>query len=76
MGEAAAVAVRAVQRASGLEAARQLYRQLLALPPAGGSLLHALLDLEHAALDTPERLSDAQLQQLFEVGCFCRRHNP
>ena len=74
MGEAAAEAVRAVQRASGLEAARQLYRQLLRLPPAGGSLMHALLDLEHAALGTSEGLSEAQLLQLYEVGCIAPHH--
>ena len=67
MGEAAAAAVRTVHRVSGLEAARQLYRQLLRLPPAGGTFFHALLDMEQAAASTSERLSHAAWLQLYEV---------
>ena len=69
MGEAAVAAVRAVHRMSGLGAARQLYRQLLRLPPAGGSFFHALLDQEvHGAVAPSERLSQAAWLQLYEVG--------
>ena len=67
MGEAAAVAMDIVKQFSGLVAARQFYRQMLKLPPAGGSLHHAILDMEEAALSTSDCLSEPQLTQLYEV---------
>ena len=67
MGEAAAVALEILKQTSGLEAARQLYRQMLKLPPAGGSLFHAILDMEEAALPSSDCLSEPQLTQLYEV---------
>jgi hypothetical protein len=67
MGEAAAVAVQAVRDRAGLSAARQLYQQLLKIPPAGGSLMHAVLDLELEASSAQEALSGAKLDRVFEV---------
>lgn len=66
LGEAAATAVAAVQQRHSLGAARAFYRRLLALPPAGGRLFHALLGLE---LEAPaaERLRAKELRTLFEV---------
>ncbi|EIE27370.1 hypothetical protein COCSUDRAFT_11398 [Coccomyxa subellipsoidea C-169] len=63
MGEAAAVAVQAVRDTSGLPAARQLYRRLLKIPPAGGSLMHAVLDMELGA-SAEEALSAAELDRV------------
>ncbi len=66
MGEAAAVAVQAVRNTSGLLAARQLYQRLLKIPPAGGSLMHAVLDMELGA-SAEQALSAAELDRVFEV---------
>ena len=51
----------------GIEAARFLYRALLKLLPAGGSLYHRILDLE---LDesSQQPLPSAKLKPVFEVG--------
>lgn len=67
MGEAAGVAMRTVKDAHGLEEARVIYGQLLKLPPVGGSFMHAIIDMELDLCSSPERLSDAQLQRMFEV---------
>jgi len=67
MGEAAAVAVQSVRDSSGVSAARQLYQQLLKIPPAGGSLMHAVLDMETEGTSQQEALTNAELERLFEV---------
>lgn len=81
MGGAAAEALRCVHAASGLGAARALYRQLQRLPPAGGTLAHAVLDMEEA-VPPAEQLPEAAMEAIFEVcisifSCtayyFCRR---
>lgn len=46
MGAVAAAALEALHQTRGVEAARIVYRRLLALPPAGGALFHAILDIE------------------------------
>ena len=66
MGEAAAEALRSVHAASGLEAARAFYKKLQKLPPAGGSFVHAVLDME-AAVPAAEQLPDAASEAIFEV---------
>lgn len=73
MGAVAAAVLAAVQDTAGLLAARELYRQLLRLPPAGGELMHAVLGLELLAAQsggdaTAQPLQAKQLQELFEVG--------
>ena len=65
-GAAAAEAVQLVKGEEGIEAARSLYRALLKLPPAGGSLYHCILDME---LDesSQQPLPPAKLKPIFEV---------
>lgn len=46
MGAVAAAALRALAELSGAQAARRFYQALLRLPPAGGELFHAILELE------------------------------
>jgi hypothetical protein len=65
-GTAAAAALAAVHERHGLSEARALYGRLLALPPAGGVLFHAVLDLEMAA-PAAERLRRRELGAVFEV---------
>ncbi|CAL8463055.1 g2589 [Coccomyxa elongata] len=67
MGNAAAAAVQAVRDASGLPVARELYRQLLKVPPAGGSLMHAVLDMEMEHVSEQEALSNADVDKIFEA---------
>ena len=65
MGAVAAAAVEVMTVLGGLPAARKLYKRLLALPPAGGSLFHHLLDLEiAAAVDDEDR---DRVKRLFEA---------
>ena len=71
MGDAAAKAVQAVRDASGLPVARQLYKQLLRIPPAGGSLMHAIVDIEMDYVSEQEALSNADLDRIFEVRSSC-----
>jgi hypothetical protein len=66
MGEAAAEALRSVHDASGLAAARELYRKLLKLPAAGGTFFHAVLDME-AGVPPAEQLPEAAVEKIFEV---------
>jgi hypothetical protein len=75
MGAVAAAVLAAVEHASGLEAARGLYRELLKLPAAGGELMHAVLDLEllvaegsSSSTSPATALPARQLKELFEVG--------
>ena len=50
-----------------MEGFREFYRSVLKLPAAGGSFFHSILQNE---LDEQaDRLSDSQLEALFEVGC-------
>ncbi len=65
-GTAAAAALAAVHERHGLSEARALYGRLLALPPAGGALFHAVLDLEMAA-PAAERLRQRERRAVFEV---------
>lgn len=67
MGDAAAAAVQAVRDASGLPVARQLYKQLLKVPPAGGSFMHAVLDMETEHVLEQDALSSEALDRVFEV---------
>lgn len=76
MGNAAAAAVQAVRDASGLPVARELYKQLLKIPPAGGSLMHAVLDIEMEHVSEQEALSNADVDKLFEVRMPCLTSNP
>lgn len=71
MGEVAAAAVEMVHQTRGLDAARAVYRRLLSLPPAGGSLFHALLDLELDAAAVVPGGGD-RVEALFEaaVGAY------
>lgn len=66
LGAAAATALAAVRERHGLSEARALYRRLLALPPAGGALFHAALDLELSA-PAAERVRPQELRAVFEV---------
>ena len=80
MGAVAAALVHAVRGLAGLPAARQLYRALLRVPPAGGDFFHAVLDLElaeeaaagaaHAARGaaaSSAALPAARLRELFDA---------
>lgn len=68
MGEAAAAAVRAVWSQDGPDAARQLYRRILALPPPGLAVFNAILDLEMVSeASSPSKQGPVQIQQVFEV---------
>ena len=73
MGEAAAEALRGIHAASGLEAARAFYRQLQRLPPAGGTFVHAVLDME-AEVPLAEQLPDAAMAAIFEVCTAALEH--
>ncbi|KAK9837160.1 hypothetical protein WJX81_007266 [Elliptochloris bilobata] len=66
LGEAAASAIAAVRQRHGLGEARAFYRRLLALPPAGGQLFHAALDLELGA-SASERPTPQELCAVFEA---------
>ena len=63
MGSVAAAAVEVTTVLGGLPAARKLYKRLLALPPAGGSLFHHLLDLEISVSATIDRSGDREAQR-------------
>lgn len=84
MGAVAAAVLAAVECTQGLEAARRLYRGLLKLPPAGGELMHAILDMEllvaeagaGASSDGAKPLAAAQLRELFEVRLGCGGWGP
>ena len=72
MGKAAAAAVRAVWAQDGHDAARQLYQRMLALPPPGLAVFHAILDLEVASeASSPSKHGPARIQQTFEVCPRC-----
>lgn len=75
MGNAAAAAVQAVRDASGLPVARELYKKLLKIPPAGGSLMHAVLDMEMEHVSEQEALSNADVNKIFEVRMSCLTSN-
>lgn len=67
-GLLAAHMLRRVQQCQGLSAARQLYRRLFQLPPAGGDLYRAVIAMEkEAAAGSSEGPHSRPVQQAYEA---------